>query len=199
MVPDPSNHDANRTTSAGNGSERHGSSTGNDLERRVSRPETESSYGIPEDEAGTLPWSFVTDRLALDELFWVATTGPDGRPHARPVWGVWLDGTFHCGGGDGARWVRNLERNRSLAVHTEDAESVVIIEGKAEKLTAAETAQSRLQRIDDAYESKYGVRHGTPVFAVRPTTVLAWSDYPTDATRWRFSERPADENSAGNE
>ena len=188
MVPAPSDHDVNRTTGAENGPE-----------RRVSRPETESSYGIPEDETGTLPWSFVTDRLASDELFWVSTTGSDCRPHARPVWGVWLEDTFHCGGGEGTRWVRNLDRNHSLAVHTEDAESVVILEGRAAKLNAAETTESRLERIDDAYESKYGVRHGTPVFAVRPTTVLAWSEYPTDATRWRFSERAADENSVDDE
>ncbi|MFC6725988.1 pyridoxamine 5'-phosphate oxidase, partial [Halobium palmae] len=47
----------------------------------------------------------------------------------------------------------------------------------------------RLARIDAAYEEKYGVEHGTPVFAVRPETVLAWSEYPADATRWRFDGR----------
>ncbi|MDJ1430830.1 pyridoxamine 5'-phosphate oxidase family protein [Halostagnicola sp. A-GB9-2] len=170
-------------------------STEPDPERRVSRPETEASYGIPDDETGLLPWSFVTERLSKDEFFWVGTTRPDGRPHARPIWGIWLEETFHCGGGEGARWVRNLESAPVITVHTEDAESVVILEGRAEKCTATEADERLLERIDEAYEDKYGVPHGTPVFAVRPTTVLAWSDYPEDATKWSFVDTSGDRSS----
>nr|WP_241430727.1 pyridoxamine 5'-phosphate oxidase family protein [Haloferax elongans] len=123
----------------------------------------------------------------------VSTTRPDGRPHARPVWGVWVDGAFHCGGGEQTRWVRNLDTNPRLTVHTESGTEVVILEGVAERLgaerTDTETATEKtLTRIDDAYEAKYDVRHGTPVFRVRPQRVLAWADFPTDATRWRFEE-----------
>jgi len=150
------------------------------------RPETEESYGIPADRDGLLEWSFVVERLRDERFFWVSTTSPDGRPHARPVWGVWVDGRFHCGGGERTRWVRNLDENPAITVHTEDAEAVVILEGGAEKLTEETAEDERLDRIDAAYESKYGVEHGTLVFAVHPERVLAWSDYPTDATRWRF-------------
>ncbi|WP_255170326.1 pyridoxamine 5'-phosphate oxidase family protein [Natrononativus amylolyticus] len=153
------------------------------------RPRTDSRYGIPSDREGLLPWSTVADRMRTERTVWVTTTRPDGRPHARPVWGVWLENTFHCGGGDRTRWVRNLASNPAITVHTEDGESVVIIEGVAEKLTDETADEARLERIDDRYEETYGVRHGTPVFAARPTTVLAWTDYPTDATRWRFDAR----------
>ncbi len=150
------------------------------------RPETEASYGIPADREGLLEWSTVVERFRSDRFFWVSTTSPDGRPHARPVWGVWVDEQFHCGGGERTRWVRNLDENSAISVHTEDAEKVVILEGDAVKLTDETTDREYLDRIDAAYESKYGVEHGTPVFAVRPERALAWSDYPNDATRWRF-------------
>ncbi|ELZ85082.1 pyridoxamine 5'-phosphate oxidase-like FMN- binding protein [Haloferax elongans ATCC BAA-1513] len=109
------------------------------------------------------------------------------------MWGVWVDGAFHCGGGEQTRWVRNLDTNPRLTVHTESGTEVVILEGVAERLgaerTDTETATEKtLTRIDDAYEAKYDVRHGTPVFRVRPQRVLAWADFPTDATRWRFEE-----------
>lgn len=151
-----------------------------------SRPRTEASYGIPDERDGLLPWTFVEERLTADRNFWVTTTRPDGHPHARPVWGVWMDRVIHCGGGERTRWVRNLESNPAITVHREDAESVVIVEGTAENLTPETAESARLERIDDRCEEKYGVRHGTPVFVVHPDRVLAWSDYPTDATRWLF-------------
>ena len=163
--------------------------TGADLEARRDRPVTEESYGIPDDGDGLLSWEFVASRLADDRTYWLSTTRPDGRPHARPVWGVWVDDRLHCGGGERTRWVRNLATNPAVAVHRESGEEVVIVEGTAERVDAdtADTADAdRIERIDAAYDEKYGIRHGTPFFAVRPETVLAWSDYPHDATRWTF-------------
>ncbi|WP_458205520.1 pyridoxamine 5'-phosphate oxidase family protein [Haladaptatus sp. NG-SE-30] len=152
---------------------------------RRSRPETERSYGIPESSDGMLSWEFVREKMADDQNYWVSTTRPDGRPHARPVWGVWVDDTFYCGGGEKTRWVRNLATDPELTVHRESGETVVIIEGVAERVT--ETADPALvARVDAAYEGKYGIQHGTPFFAVRPHVVFAWSDYPNDATRWQF-------------
>lgn len=151
-----------------------------------SRPKTQSEYGIPENKEGMLSWEFVAETMAGDQTYWVTTTRPDGRPHARPVWGVWVDGRFHCGGGEGTRWVRNLAASPAITVHRESGTEVVIIEGTAEKLTEESASAERLERIDAAYEAKYDMPHGTPVFAVHPTTVLAWTDYPEDATRWEF-------------
>lgn len=154
---------------------------------RRSRPATEDSYGIPDDGDGALPWTFVAEKLAADRYYWVTTVRPDGFPHARPTWGVWVDGAVHCGGGEGTRWVRNLERNDAVVVHREDAAEVVILEGRAERLDEGTADPDLLERLDGAYENKYDVRHGVPFFRVRPDTVLAWSDFPADATRWTFS------------
>ncbi|UPV99653.1 pyridoxamine 5'-phosphate oxidase family protein [Halorussus gelatinilyticus] len=155
---------------------------------RRDRPETEASYGIPATKEGLLSWEFVASRMADDRTYWLSTTRPDGRPHARPVWGVWVDDRFHCGGGERTRWVRNLAANPEVAVHRESGEAVVIVEGTAERIDEETADPERIERIDAAYDEKYGIRHGTPFFAVRPETVLAWRDYPADATRWRFED-----------
>jgi hypothetical protein len=60
----------------------------NDEGARRSRPKTERSYGIPENADGMLSWEFVREKMANDQNYWVVTTRPDGRPHARPTWGV---------------------------------------------------------------------------------------------------------------
>ena len=51
-----------------------------------------------------------------------------------------------------------------------------------------------LAAVDDAYNSKYGMRvvghpGDTGIFAVSPRTVFAWreKDFPVSATRWVFS------------
>lgn len=155
---------------------------------RCSRPSTEDSYGIPESTDGTLEWEVVAESMADDRFYWVTTVRPDGAPHARPTWGVWLEDTFCCGGGERTRWVRNLSTNSDVAVHREDAEEVVIVEGTAERIDENTADRTRIERVDAAYEETYGTPHGTPFFAVRPDVVFAWSDFPTDATRWEFPE-----------
>lgn len=151
------------------------------------RPHTESSYGIPDGENGLLPWAFVVKRLDEHRNFWVSTTLPDGSPHTRPIWGVSVEGTFYCGGGERTRWVRNLAVNPRIVVHGESGDEVIIIEGEAERIDEYSTESTVIERVNEAYERKYDIEHGTPFFAVRPERVLAWNEYPTDATRWTFA------------
>jgi PPOX class probable F420-dependent enzyme len=154
---------------------------------KASRPQIEG-YGIPKSRKGMLPWSHATERLARSRNYWVATTRPDGRPHVVPVWGVWVDETFYHGGGPRTRKARNLARNPHVAVHLESGDDVVIIEGTVDMLTPDNADRALLERIDDAYEAKYGMRHGTPLWALRPTVAFGWSNYLTDITRWTFED-----------
>jgi hypothetical protein len=155
-------------------------------EPKRSRPQIPEPYGIPKSAEGMLPWSHVVDRLSASRNYWVGSTRPDGRPHAVPVWGVWVDGTLYHGGGGDTRRARNLDANPHVALHLESADEVVIVEGVTDRLTEDNADAELLRRIDDAYEEKYGMRHGTPVWALRPHRVLAWTEYPTTATRWEF-------------
>jgi hypothetical protein len=53
-------------------------------------------FGVPGPlEHIRLPWSWATEQLQEADTYWIATTRRDGRPHSRPVWGVWLDETFY--------------------------------------------------------------------------------------------------------
>jgi nitroimidazol reductase NimA-like FMN-containing flavoprotein (pyridoxamine 5'-phosphate oxidase superfamily) len=160
--------------------------TGGDRRPDTGRPVMPADYGVPESLEGTLDWSYVTQRMEAARNYWIATTRPDGRPHVTPVWGVWVDDTFYHGSDPATRRGRNLAANPAMAVHLEDGTEVVIVEGRAEFLTEDDLDLALVKRIGDAFEAKYSMRHGTPIYAMRPTVVFAWTKFPADVTRWRF-------------
>jgi nitroimidazol reductase NimA-like FMN-containing flavoprotein (pyridoxamine 5'-phosphate oxidase superfamily) len=143
-------------------------------------------YGIPESGEGMLPWSYVTERLERARNYWICTTRPDGRPHAAPVWGVWVDGALYFGTGPRTRKARNLAANRAIVVHLESGDDVVILEGIAEELD--DVAPALFARIADASAAKYQERpeDASGMFAVRIRAAYAWHNFPKDATRWVF-------------
>lgn len=151
------------------------------------RPHMPQDYGVPATSDGMLTWDFVTERVNKARNFWISTIHPDNRPHTRATWGVWVDDTLYFGGSPDTRWARNLVANPEVSVQLENADEAVIIEGTVDRLTEANADAALLTRIDDAYEAKYGMRHGTPVFRVKPRTVFAWKEFPTTPTCWRFN------------
>jgi hypothetical protein len=143
-----------------------------------------SEYGIPKHTKGLIPWTWVQERFRTETNYWVGTTGSDGRPHVRPVWGVFVDDSIHFGGGPNTRWSRNLAANPWATVHLENGTEVVIAEGRVDRI--GDRDDPRLPAVDDAYEAKYDMRHGPPIWVLRPEVVLAWRKFPKDATRFRF-------------
>lgn len=146
------------------------------------RPFIEDDYGIPEDDSGMLSWDHVVERVKPARNYWLTTVTPDGHPHAMPIWGVWVDDHLHFGGGLGTRKAKNIAVNPRVSMHLEDGWDVVIIEGVAEVIDDPDLQE----RIDDAYEEKYDIRHGPYVWRVKPTRVFAWTSFPEDMTRWQF-------------
>ena len=106
-------------------------------------------YGAPAPPGDLLPWSWAQQQLVAARNYWIATTRPDGRPHCRPVWGVWLADGFWFSTGSLAR--HNLAANPQITVHLESGDQVVIVEGVA----AAVTGAGRLQAFLAAYNPKY--------------------------------------------
>jgi nitroimidazol reductase NimA-like FMN-containing flavoprotein (pyridoxamine 5'-phosphate oxidase superfamily) len=146
-------------------------------------------YGIPAGDDGMLTWDWATERLEQARNYWVSTTRPDGRPHAMPVWGIWLDDAFVFGSGRDSAKSRNLEANPAIVVHLESGDETVILEGLAEEVLDGELER----RIDEAYAPKYGMQadssdESPPWFAVRPRRAYAWTErgYPGDATQFDF-------------
>lgn len=154
-------------------------------------------YALSQAQAGRklLPWRWVTEQLAQGQHYWIATTQPNGQPHLTPVWGIWLDDAFYFSTGPRSRKARNLAVNPRCVVSLERADQAIIVEGRARRVSQ----RAALQQVAEVYSAKYqwpmeptqeGVRdqhgNGGPVFAVRPTVVFAWREFPQDATRWTF-------------
>jgi alpha-ketoglutarate-dependent taurine dioxygenase len=100
------------------------------------------------------------------------------------VWGVWVEDSLQFGGGRNTRKARNLVASPNVVAHTERGEDVVILEGVVEEVTDPVLQE----RVDDAYEAKYKIRHGRLVWVLNPRVVHAWSRFPADATRWVFRQ-----------
>src|SRR5258708_6013744 len=143
-----------------------------------------------------LPWTWAVERLTQEHNYWIATTRPGGRPHSRPVWGVWLDGTYYFSTGSLA--ALNIVTNPAITVHLESGEEVVIIEGVAEVVEDTGV----IRQVADLYNQKYHwnidpAQLPGQFYAVRPQLAFGWladpsgldggSTFHGTATRWRFA------------
>jgi hypothetical protein len=156
-----------------------------------SRPNFPADYGLAaaEQGAGLLPWSWVGERMGSARNYWVGSTRPDGRPHAAPVWGIWLDETFYFSTDPRSRKGLNLQANPNVVVHLESGDEVVILEGVVEQLRDS----TLFARFVATYDEKYHVRpdaiQSAVVYGLRPRTAYAWreQDFTDSATRWSVS------------
>ena len=156
----------------------------------VDRPVIPREYGVPTTTEGLLDWATVERRLAAARAYWLASVDSDGRPHVRPVDGIYVDGVLYVGGSDEARWVRNLEAAPQVSVHL-DGPDVIIVEGEAKLLhgVPGELAE-RLAAASNAKYPEYGMTAesyaGPGPFAIGPRKVIAWTDFARNPTRFRF-------------
>lgn len=122
--------------------------------------------------------------------YWTCTVTPDGRPHAVPVDGIWLQDALYFGGSPQTRWQRNLAANPAISIHLESTTDVVILRGRVKSLS--KPARELSMALSKASKKKYGFAPKPEdyekggVYVFRPSLVLAWKDFPKDATRWQF-------------
>jgi hypothetical protein len=168
-------------------------------------------------DAMATPWADARARLEDPEpgrTYWLATVRPDGRPHVRPLLGLWLDDAFYFVTGESTRKGRNLASDPRCALTTSSTTLPALdlmLEGEARKVTDETT----LQRVAAAYGSTIAwpleVRDGAvvgpnaptagpppyAVYALMPMTVLGLpglagteqgegSAGAFSPTRWRF-------------
>ncbi|MGH2351984.1 MAG: pyridoxamine 5'-phosphate oxidase family protein [Chloroflexota bacterium] len=160
-------------------------------EPKASRPVMPNGYGLPETDEGLLPWSWAVEQLEQARNYWFCTTRPDGRPHAVPAWAAWLDGALYFDGSPETRRARNLAANPAITVHLESGDEVVILDGEAHEAGKPERAFA--ERLAAAFAAKYGDYRPSPdqwdeggLWLMRPHVALGWSEFPKNATRWRF-------------
>ena len=162
----------------------------------LDRPQVPTGYGVPNSDDGMLEWAEVEERLRSSTEYWMATTRPDGRPHVVPRWGVWMDGRFWYDGARDTIHARNLALNSACALHLEDGRQAVIVEGLSKPATPP--GQELGGRLSAGMTAKYGKLGYSPepdawdgldtggLTVMTPTKAMAWFDFPTDITRFRF-------------
>jgi len=118
---------------------------------RSERPEM-AAYGVPDALEGVLPWSWAEERLSACRNFWVVSVAPDGRPHAMPVWGIWLPdpGTFTFSCAPTSRKARNFATNPQATVAVDHTVEVVVVEGTVSPVDPVEADEALT-----AYVAKY--------------------------------------------
>jgi PPOX class probable F420-dependent enzyme len=148
------------------------------------------TYGLAGRRAAMLPWTWARRRLARAHNYWLATTRPDGRPHAMPIWGVWLDERFLFSTARRSRKGRNLRRRPNAVVHLESGDQTVILEGLVREVRDP----ALLERYATAYHAKYRYRpeaddRANVTYALVARLGFAWRerDFPKSATRWRLA------------
>jgi len=162
------------------------------MQPRIDRPAIPPEYGMAK-ATEFLDWSHVEDRFGADRVYWLVTVGPDGRPRVRPVDGLFVDGVIYVGGSPKTRWVRDVALNPKVAVHLDGVDSVLTLDGDVEVLTELE--DDLAERIAAASKAKFPEYGMTAAFykkngaiAIRPRTVIAWTDITRDPTRFRFED-----------
>ncbi len=160
-------------------------------EPKASRPKFPEGYvAAPK---GFVPWSWVESRLAETKNYWLITVRPDGRPHAVPKWGVWVEGKVYFDGSPETRHSRNIARNPQVTVHLESGDEVVIVEGEARALD--KPAPDLAKRGAAAYAKKYAEQGYAPkadqwdhggLSEVTPRSILAWRKFTDDPTKFAF-------------
>ena len=170
--------------------------------------ESVAAQPLSADDPTVTPWAEARERLAEGNWYWLATARPDGRPHVRPVLGVWLDGALYFCTSPASRKGKNLAREARCAITAASDALHLVVEGEAAKVSDDAT----LRRVAKAYASKYGwqvtVRDGAlygdgaptagpppyGVYVVTPTTVFGFgTDDSFSPTRWRFPRRGPNE------
>jgi PPOX class probable F420-dependent enzyme len=147
-------------------------------------------YGIDPGTEGLLPWTWAVERLDAAHELWLATVRPDGRPHVMPVWALRLDDAVWFSTSPESRKARNLRAEPRCTITTDDTRRPVILDGRAELVTDADS----VARFTAAINAKYGTDHSVDFFAanhlyrVVPTTVFGLEEerFTDSPTRWAF-------------
>lgn len=140
-----------------------------------------------------LEWAWAEERLTRSHDFWLATGGPDGRPHVMPVWGVWRDDALWFSSALSSRKARNLATNPMCAATTDDPQQPVVLEGAAELVGALDAIARFAEAVNAKYDAHYPASFYDP--AVNGTWRLepSWAfgldeaDFPGSPTRWVFA------------
>jgi hypothetical protein len=149
---------------------------------RADRPRA-PGYFDPAQTDALLPWSWAVDLMNRTRNPIVSTVRGDGRAHAMPIWGIWLDDVYCLSTAITSVKSQNLLANPNCAITSSIDPDCVVLEGRAE---VADLPSG----FSAAYKAKYGQQiDAGPIWVVHPTVAFAFQaddNFARTATRWTF-------------
>lgn len=150
-------------------------------------------YGVNvEDPGSMLTWDWVECQMASARNYWLCSTCPDGKPHAAPVWGAWVEGQLFTATDRNSVKARNISQDSRVVVHLESGDETVIFEGALSDTVPCESLQARINQV---YIDKYDLdpsldEEDAVLYRLKPHKVMAWleRDFPLTATYWLFDD-----------
>jgi len=141
-----------------------------------------------------LAWKRVEKKIAAAKHYWLCTTRPEGRPHAAPIWGVWVGGRAYFDGSPQTRHARNIAENPHVVWHMESGKKPVILEGACRPI---KPSHELARQIAGAYAAKYAPLGYSPkpdswdrggLYEIEPISVIAWTQFTDDPTKFIFGQ-----------
>lgn len=160
---------------------------------KISRPQFPKGY--VDNPTSSLSWDYVEKRLGESKNYWLCSVRPDGRPHAVPRWGVFVDGKFYYDGSPETRHAHNIEENPYVSLHLESGDEALIAEGSC--AAAGKPSPEQARKLAAAYCAKYEPFGYAPepdqwneggLYVFTPVKVLAWTKFMEDPTRFVLGE-----------
>jgi hypothetical protein len=160
---------------------------------KILRPKFPKGYA--DNPASFIEWGWVVAQLTESKHYWLCTVRADGRPHAVPRWGVFLENQFWYDGSPETQHAKNLLTNPHVALHLESGEKAIILEGTS--TPAGKPTLAFAQQLAQAIGTKYAALGYTPeptqwdeggLFVFTPRQCIAWSVFFENPTKFIFSE-----------
>jgi hypothetical protein len=130
-----------------------------------------------------LPWSWAVDLMNRARNPVLSTVRPDGRAHAMPIWGIWVDDVYCMSTAITSVKSKNLLANPACVITSSIDPDAVVLEGDA---ALAELPAG----FADAYNEKYHqLIDGEPIWVVQPRVAFGFQEnenFARTATRWTF-------------
>ena len=183
------------------------------LDNLAAHAATPRATPIPRRGRGTNPpdgenlpigdWAAVQDTLRKPPgVMWLATKGPGGDPHVRPVFAAWAGASFFFCSNSGAVKSRNLRADGHCALTTDLGPLHLMVEGEAGRVTDPDRLAAASRAMLDVYgwpteiagdqlDAPYAApTSGGPPFDVYELAPRTAYGFPTadqcQPTRWTF-------------
>ena len=153
-------------------------------------------YGISpaSSETDLLTWAWALERIARSRYYWLSTVRPNGRPHAMPVWGIWMEEQLWFSSSPGSRKTLNIESNPWVVITTDDATEPVVIEGEALRVSNAHESDkvtAFAASVNTKYDTELPVEFflENVTFRITPDRVIGMTEkeFESSPTRWTFA------------